>query len=400
MLLRTIMDATGVWVLLAAAAISLAFGFVLGGLDRHTLGTTARGFLVLRIGVAMLLALDLFLFLVQLQTVIHLLTADPSHAVFYRIAIGVFLTVGLLLWLILKRPSLFPKDSGILLVADRSQQKKLTYCLIGVLLHALFYVALSVFLLWLIPVSNAGRLAVGLLMSVFALVGSLLYEKFSVNVVYERLETIVDRQYHAELRNFMQVIRSQRHDFNFHMQTVAGLIEEEKYDDCDLYIRTMVKNVERLNSTLPLHDPANSALVNVFVELAASKGIRLEVEVLNPMEEMPCTPYELNTILGNLLQNAIDEVESNAANDRWIKLLIMKRSQRHIIKLTNPTFKDQSEFADIFQPGYSTKHSHEGIGLVTVRRLLDRFGGTIYLEHEPNIVHFIAILPIRAKKKR
>lgn len=119
----------------------------------------------------------------------------------------------------------------------------------------------------------------------------------------------VDKKHQEELLNFMQIIRPQRHDFNFHMQAVSGLIENQKYEECENYIHTMVKNVEGLNQMLPFANPAVAALVNAFYELMSTKNIRFKSEVLDPLDEIPCTVYEINTIIRNFLQNAIDEVE-------------------------------------------------------------------------------------------
>ena len=48
----------------------------------------------------------------------------------------------------------------------------------------------------------------------------------------ERIEAMIDKQYQTELVNFMQIIRSQRHDFNFHMQAISGMIEGGRYQEC------------------------------------------------------------------------------------------------------------------------------------------------------------------------
>lgn len=215
----------------------------------------------------------------------------------------------------------------------------------------------------------------------------------SIKTAYERIETLIDKQYQAELLNFMQVIRAQRHDFNIHLQAIAGMIEKGRYADCEAYAWEMVKNAERLNDVLPLDNPIIGAQVNAFQELAAGQHIRLDVQVLNRMEHLPCTIYEANIVLGNLLQNAMDEVENQERDGRWIKLLIMKRSRRHIIKVSNPCNKKPDAYQDVFRMGYSTKQSHEGIGLASVKKVVTKYGGTVYLEHEPGIVHFIVKIP-------
>ncbi len=73
----------------------------------------------------------------------------------------------------------------------------------------------------------------------------------------------------------------------------------------------MVKTTTVMNDMLPLHDPVVSAMINSFRGLAAQKGIELQVAISNDLDHIPCTIYEINTIIGNLIQNAVDEVEQN-----------------------------------------------------------------------------------------
>lgn len=377
----------------AAAIISLAVlaaasGLSFGGITRPALGCGARDLLLFRLGAALAVGADtgLLFFL--------LFRALPEGAA----AWGAFASVCLLgaAALALHPLPLLPEDADILLPADRTQRRQSAACLRQILAELLLYAAWTVFLL-LTPSIGADRIV--LAFSSAALAGLLWAGRRSARLSHEWLEAIADKAYQAELVNFMQVIRAQRHDFNFHMQAVAGMIQQERYEACRQYIQTMVENVDRLNQTLPLRDPVVSALINTFCELALSHQIRLDVQAQDPMESTPCTTYEMNAILGNLLQNAIDEVEDKERERRWISLLLMKRSRQYIIKTSNPCDRDPESYRAVFHPGYSTKRSHEGIGLVTVRKIAVKYGGTVYLEHEPGVVHFVVKLPVKARAR-
>lgn len=379
----------GTAVLLAAAAA--AAGLALGGVRRKPPGQAGR-LLLLRWGIAAAIGADTG---GVLLLACRLLPEGVPRLAF---AGGCLLAAGALL---ASPASLFPEESGALILADRTQRRRFTACLARVLAWFLFYGCWLAFLLWAMPPgSAAGAAAAQALFAAAALAGLLWSGRRSVLSAYERVETLIDKQYQAELLNFMQAIRAQRHDFNFHMQAVAGMIEGGRYEECGAYVREMVRNVERLNDVLPLDNPVIGAQVNAFRELAASRQIRLEVQALQQLEDLPCTVYEANTVLGNLLQNAIDEVEDREADGRWVKLLIMKRSRRHIIKVSNPCGKEPGDFSHIFLMGYSTKPSHEGVGLVTVRRIAEKYGGTVYLEHDPGVVHFIVKIPEKSAVQR
>lgn len=373
--------------LAALAAMSVVAGASLGGIQKETLRQTGRKFLLLRCAAALAMGADTGLLILLTY---RCFSGGNTVLADMLLAGGCLAVMALLCF----RPvSLFPEDSGMLLSVDYTQQRRFTICLWQTLSGFALYAVWMLLLLLNMPTDAVWVPCLGaaVLLWLFWLCSRM------IRAAYERLETIVDKQYQAELLNFMQVIRSQRHDFNFHMQAVAGMIENREYEKCGEYVRAMVKNAERFNDVLPLRDPAISALLNTFREIAISRGVQMDIRIQEQMEDLPCTVYEINAILGNLLQNAIDETEKNESGRRWITLLIMRRSRRHIIKVSNPCEKTPEDYENIFHPGYSTKSSHEGIGLVTVRRIAEKYGGTVYLEHDPGVVHFIARLPVKTE---
>ena len=217
-----------------------------------------------------------------------------------------------------------------------------------------------------------------------------------VRSLQERIENIIDKQYQAELLNFMQVIRSQRHDFNFHTQTICTMIESGRYDECKAYVRSMLQTVNSTNDILPLYHPAVSALLNTFREMALQKGLQMDIEIHDNLQFIATGVYETNTILGNLLQNAMDELELHPENEsRTIHVLILKRGQNDILKVSNQCHLSPEEMSKIFMPGFTTKKSHEGLGLANALRIAQKYDGTVYPEFEGSTVHFIAKIPLK-----
>lgn len=394
------------WLLtLAAAAVA---GTTLAGIRGRVSHRAERRFLPYQAGLALAIGADTAGVLLLAGRILRY----PELSEGGRAAAGVLLAGGCLfavIFLAVHPLSLFPEESAALNLADRVQQCRLRFCLWKLLAEYVLYGCWLAFLLWAgsawhLPGHLSGQMpfaaaaAAAVLAAVFLLF--LLWNgRQSVETAYERIETLVDRQYQAELLNFMQVIRAQRHDFNIHLQAVVGMIENGRYDDCAAYVREMTRNAERLNDVLPLDNPIIGAQINAFQEIAAVRQIRLETQILNELKDLPCTIYEANIVLGNLLQNAIDEVGGREEGCRWIKLLTMKRSRRHIIKVSNPCDRQPEEYQDIFRAGYTTKQSHEGIGLASVRKIVSKYGGVVYLEHDPGVVHFIVKIPEEGKEQ-
>lgn len=210
------------------------------------------------------------------------------------------------------------------------------------------------------------------------------------------IRILTERQYRDEMQTYMSVIRSQRHDYNFHVQTLYGLLTQEDYDACKAYLEELRRDSIEMNRLLPLADAAVSALILSFQNQAAVKGIRMTIMVENDLSQIVTNVYETNKIIGNLLQNAIDETESLEDKSEGIRLSVIKRGEFAVISVSNPT-KDESPMAD-YRVGHSGKKGHEGIGIASIQALAGKYGGVVYSRMEGERICFVAKIPLRLVK--
>lgn len=302
---------------------------------------------------------------------------------------GILVLLPFLLWL--GNLSIFSED--YILTKDQKEEVKFQ--------QLYFFPGLTLLLLWQIFL-----LSPLITLSVYLLIFTLLIHvvvlmqlRQQVHNLQQKMEQVIDKQYQTELLNFMRIIRSQRHDFNFHIQTIYGMIENGKYEECKEYANSMMSTISSTNNLLPLFHPATSALLNTFQEAALQKGLQLEVEIHDNLQFIASSVFETNTILGNLLQNAIDELELHPEMEsRTIHLLIIKRGRNNIIKVSNQCHLTPEEMSSIFQPGFTTKNSHEGLGLTNALRVAEKYDGTVYPEFDNQTVHFIARIPLQLNK--
>lgn len=216
----------------------------------------------------------------------------------------------------------------------------------------------------------------------------------------EQLTVLIDQDYRNEVQAFMSVIRSQRHDYNFHVQALSGLVQEGDMEACRRYLDEMVQDSIALNTVLPISDPAIGALINSFRILAREQGIELHLDIQNDLSCVVTSVYETNKIIGNLLQNAIDEVSTHTDKSFGIHLYIVKRGENCIIHVANKVeggADAQRLVQDVYRPGLTTKTGHEGIGLSSIRQLLLPYRGVVYsrLGEGDDIIHFVAKIPLK-----
>ena len=209
--------------------------------------------------------------------------------------------------------------------------------------------------------------------------------------------TSTDHQYLEDVQGFMNVIRSQRHDYNFHVQTLVQLFGSGDVEACRRYVEELARDTTAMNEVLPIHDPATAALVNNFRNTMAREGIELRLDIQNDLSNVVTNVYETNKVIGNLLQNALDETRMHDDKSFGVELATLKRGEYCVISVTNAY--DAAAAGDrldhVYQQGYTTKAGHDGVGLSSVRTLLARQRGVIYARVGEGTIRFTAKIPLR-----
>ena len=216
----------------------------------------------------------------------------------------------------------------------------------------------------------------------------------------ERSRGLADQQYREEMQSFLNVIRSQRHDYNFHVQTISGLLRQGKTEECLRYVDALEEDTANMNAVLPIKDPAISAMIHNFQVLAGREGIRIHSEIRYDLSQIATNVYETNKIISNLLQNAIDETSRHEDKSYGIWLTILKRGEYCVIRVSNKVehIPTEEELGQIYQQGFTTKKGHDGVGLSSLRTLIGRYRGALYTQMEGDVIHFVAKVPINYAK--
>ena len=191
--------------------------------------------------------------------------------------------------------------------------------------------------LWPVPVAPVlGKCSLPTAaLALFAFFGGLRLFCLVVAASRERESLRTEKQYRDDMQTYMSVVRSQRHDYNFHVQTLHGLLLRKDYEACEKYLEELLQDSVAMNRLLPLKDAAVSALILSFQSRAQQEGIRLEITVENDLSQIATNVYETNKIIGNLLQNALDETERLTDRSFGIHLTILKRGEFCIINVAN-----------------------------------------------------------------
>ncbi|MCM2393639.1 ATP-binding protein [Streptomyces albipurpureus] len=200
-------------------------------------------------------------------------------------------------------------------------------------------------------------------------------------------------------RGLIDALRAQDHEHANRMHTVLGLLELEMHDEAVEFI-TEVVGVHRATAeqvTEKVHDPLLASLLVGKATVAAERGVSLRVSPDTLLPDRLVDPRGLVTVVGNLVDNAMDAAAG--CEDAQIEVELHAEGRTVVLRVTDTgpgVPPAQREL--IFTEGWTTKklpaHGKRGLGLALVRRAAERQGGSARVEEAPGGgAEFTVVLP-------
>jgi sensor histidine kinase regulating citrate/malate metabolism len=211
-------------------------------------------------------------------------------------------------------------------------------------------------------------------------------------------EKIVEVQelYIGHLRELVKFIRSQRHDFVNHLQAVYVLLKTGEIEKAQKYIEELYQDVKITGEILRVNIPELSALLMVKTGVATARDISFVIEIESNLKMLKIKPIEINTVVGNLLDNAFEAVEFLKAKDKRVALKIFETSKWYVFQVGNTGYISQELLSKLFIPGFSTKPGgkNKGFGLASVKSVVEKNKGRIIVSsNKKRGIKFTVILP-------
>ena len=202
------------------------------------------------------------------------------------------------------------------------------------------------------------------------------------------------------IESLTEALRAQAHEFANRLHTIAGLVQMGRGDDAmKLIAQTSGLHQELTEALLErVGDPVLGALLLAKAAVASERGIELRVSDDTVMTRSSIDSEDLITLLGNLVDNALDAA-SSSMDDRWVSVSVTEQDDQLVIRVHDsgsgvPVGVD----GQIFQEGFSTKsgpdRKRRGFGLALVRQVARRHGGDVSVVNEGGAL-FTVRLPLR-----
>ncbi len=202
-----------------------------------------------------------------------------------------------------------------------------------------------------------------------------------------------------------EALRAQQHEFSNRMHTLAGLIELGDHAAAASYALDVSRASGGLAEQIreQIERPEIAAMLLAKTTVAAEHGVELVLTEDSQLAGEGVDTSGVLTIVGNLIDNAIDAAASGPAPARvWVRL-DRDRADDVVIEVTDTGDGVPPELSEeIFADGFTTKPAagerHRGIGLALVHRLVSQAGGTIAVRCD-GVTVFTVKLPVAGRPR-
>ncbi len=204
------------------------------------------------------------------------------------------------------------------------------------------------------------------------------------------IKNILSNRQNRELQSFMHMQKQQydyqlqqsvavrrfKHDLINHIGVLRELMNQKKTEAAKEYIDTIWDIQDEFDLKIHTGDSFFDVIMNYYSYLAVKENIKFVVSG-KLTEEMPLEMFDLTTLMGNILQNAI-EATLKAALPK-IRVELVEHKKEIFIVVSNSVGEEVNTKKDFFTTSKKDKENH-GFGLKNIVATVEKYHGEYYIE--------------------
>jgi len=199
------------------------------------------------------------------------------------------------------------------------------------------------------------------------------------------------------VRGFAEALRAQAHESANRLHTVVTMIELGQPERAVRFATAELASAQQLADRMvsSVEEPALAALLLGKAAQAHEKGVELVVTPDTAVRGHAVEPRDLVTLVGNLVDNAIDAVLA-APPPRRVTVTARIDGDALVVRVADSgSGLDAERVRDAFVRGWSTKPADRlhgrGLGLALVSQVIDRYGGTVDVANDAGAVFTVRL---------
>jgi CitB family two-component system sensor histidine kinase MalK len=203
------------------------------------------------------------------------------------------------------------------------------------------------------------------------------------------------------VRNYAEALRAQAHEFMNKLHVILGMVRLQCYDQLADYINGIAHQYQSEVGSIVrrIKDPVLAGFLLGKLSHAREVGVDLvfSEESFLPEPEDTAIIHELITVVGNLVNNALEAVANSPEKCVRVECIYDAGILHIMVSDTGPGV-NEIQRQQLFVKGYSTKGGNRGLGLSLVQSSMKRLGGTIEVLSEVGQgMQFVVHIPYQSK---
>lgn len=227
---------------------------------------------------------------------------------------------------------------------------------------------------------------IALLISAFFLLRKLFYHLVDKRIA--RFQSDLISKQTVEIQNMYRQMQEWRHDYRNHIQNMKNRLDGDQ-GELEQYLDELADDLTQTDTSIQTGNVMADAVLNSKLSVAEQKSIQLNVKAHIP-KGIEMTDVEMCSVLGNLLDNAIEACEKLPCDKRFLRVYIDKFKGQFYLSVQNSSPSIQRD-KGIFR---TTKAGTHGFGLFRIDRIAKKYGGYVNCQYEEGVFATELLLPL------
>ena len=230
------------------------------------------------------------------------------------------------------------------------------------------------------------------LLCMIFLAGLLLLRQRLYHMIDRRIERFQSEQIEKqvlEIQNMYRQVRGWRHDYRNHIQNMRIQLSRGNYEKLSEYLESLADDLDTVDTVIKTGNVMADAILNSKLGVAKKQDIAINVKASIP-DQMPMSDVELCSILGNLLDNAVEASSLLPKGERFMRVYIGRLKGQFYLSVQNSAGRVRRVKGEYL----STKKGEHGYGLFRIDRVVKKYNGYVNRQNEEGIFATEIMIPL------
>lgn len=227
-----------------------------------------------------------------------------------------------------------------------------------------------------------------------AVLAVFLFRRTLYNMIDRRIERfqseLIEKQV-REIQNMYRQVRGWRHDYRNHISNMKIQLSEGNYDKLSDYLNELADDLDTVDTVIKTGNVMADAILNSKLNVAEKMNIKLNVKADVP-DKLPMSDVELCSLLGNILDNAVEACGTLPEEERFMRVYIGKLKGQLYLSVQNSAGKVRKSKNTYL----STKEGEHGYGLFRIDRVAKKYGGYVNRQNEEGVFATEIMVPLNS----